>query len=97
MARVVGIVERCVPKRHHRVAHVFVDGAAAGEDAVGHLGEVAVDDMRQTRGVFLEVLGYLRETADVREQDRHRLDLATELQLVGVPGELLDEHRRQVM
>jgi len=47
------VVERRVPKRHDRVAHVFVDRTLAVDDGVGKRREKAVHQMRQALRIVL--------------------------------------------
>ena len=51
MARMVAVVERRVPERHHRIAHEFVDGALLLEDDVAQRREQAVQEAGQLLGV----------------------------------------------
>ena len=95
MGRVLGVVERRIPERHHRIAHEFVDGPLLFEDDVAQGREQFVQEARQLFGV--EALGDRGEAAHVAEEKRHVASLASELQPPRLVGEPLDEGRRHVM
>ncbi len=91
----VGIVERRVPERHDRIAHVLVDGAALLKDHVGERRQQRVDEVGQlVRGEPLRNGG---EVPDVAEQDGELLYLAAELEPVGVGDQLVDHRWRDVV
>jgi hypothetical protein len=58
--------DRSVEEHHHAVADELVQGAAVGEHDGAHLGEVAVQQLRDSER--RQGLGEGREPADVREQ-----------------------------
>ncbi len=91
----VGIVERGVPERHDAVADIFVDGAHALGDDLGHRRQKAVHEMRQRLGI--ELFRKAGEAAYVAEHDRHGSRLAAELEPLGMGGELFDIVRRHVV
>ena len=97
LAGVVGFLERRVPERHHGVAHVFVDGAAMRQHHLRQRVEQAVDEADQALGIVLHALRDGGEAAHVAEQHGECAPLAAELQLRGVGGQPLDQHRRQIL
>ena len=92
-----GIVQRRVPERHDRVAHVFVDGALAVDDGVGQRRQEAVHQRGQPLRIVLVDLRNRGEAAHVAEHDRHFALLAAEHELLRRLRELLDQRRRQVL
>src|SRR6266700_7375863 len=62
---VVCFFERSVPESHHGVTDVFVQGAAAFENDMGHIGKILIEE----DGEFLSVkfFGNSGETANVAE------------------------------
>ena len=87
---VVGLVERRAEHGHDPVAHVRDERAARVEDRVGHLAEVAVEDVDHVRRRAR--LGVRREAAQVAEEHRRVALLAAEAQLlVGVRDDLVDD------
>ena len=94
---VAWIVERRIPERHDRVAHVLVDGSLAIDDRVGQRRQKAVHQRRQALRIVLVHLGDRREAADVAEHDRHRALLAAEHQLLGRLRQLGDQRWRQIL
>jgi hypothetical protein len=88
---------RRVPERHDGVADVLVDRALAVDDGVGQRRQEPVHQVGQALRVVLVLLGDRGEAAHVREQHRHDPLLAAEHELLGRLGELLDEHRREVL
>ena len=93
----LGIVERRVPERHDAVADVLVDGPLASEHHVGHRRQQSVDQGGQALRVGLVPLGDRGEAADVAEHDGHRALLAAEAQPLGMPRQLVDQLRREVL
>ncbi len=91
------IVERRVPERHDRVAHVFVDGAFAVDDGVGQRSEEAVHQRGQALRILLVDLRDRGEAADVAEHDRHLALFAAEHELFRRLRELLDQRRRKIL
>ena len=91
------VVERRVPERHDRVAHVFVDGALAIDDGVGQRRQEAVHQRRQALRIVLVDLRDRGEAAHVAEHDRHVARLAAEHELLRRLRELLDQRRRQIL
>ena len=90
-----GIVERRVPKRHHRVAHEFVDGALLVENDVAQGREQGIQEAGELLGV--EPLGDGGEAAHVAEQQRHVARLAAELEPRRIVGQPLDQSRRHIV
>ena len=66
--RLIGNPVRRAPERHDGIAHVLVDDAALGLDAVGHHGEVPVEELGG--GVRGHRLGQPAEVDEVGEQHR---------------------------
>ena len=91
------VVERRVPERHDRVAHVFVDGALAIDDGVGERREEAVHQRGQALRIVLVDLRDRGEAADVAEHDRHVARLAAEHELLRRLRKLLDQRRRKIL
>ncbi len=91
----IRIIERRVPERHDRVAHVLVDGAAVLEDDFRKRRQQAVDELGEL--VRVHVLGDRREVAHVAEEQRQRPHLAAKLQLVRVGDDLVHHRRRDVI
>ena len=93
----VGVVERRVPERHDRVAHIFVDRALVLDDRVGHRRQEAVHQLRQALRVVLVGFRDRGEAAHVAEHDGHGPRLAAEHELLRRLRELLDEGGRQIL
>ena len=91
---VFGIVQGRVPERHDAVAHIFVDGAFAFEDDVGHRCQEPVDESGELLRV--KFFGNRGEVPDIAKQHRHGLHLAAQGELFRMGGELLDHRRRQI-
>ena len=91
------VVERRVPERHDRVAHVFVDGALAVDDGVGQRRQEAVHQRCQALRIVLVDFRDRGEAAHVAEHDRHLALLAAEHELLRRLRELLDQRRRQIL
>ena len=91
------VVERRVPERHDGVAHVFVDGALAGDDRIGQRRQEAVHQRGQALRIVLVGLRDRGEAADVGEHDGHFALLAAEHEPLRRLRELFDQRRRQVL
>ena len=90
------VVQGRVPERHDAIAHIFVDGALAGQDDVGGRREKAVDQADQPLGIGFVELGDAGEPAHVGKQQGHVAHDAAQVELIGILREFLDQGRRHV-
>ena len=79
MPGVIVVIERRVPEGHDAIAHIFVDGALAGQDDVGGRRQEAVDQAGQALRIGFVDLGNSREPTHVGEQNGHVAHDAAEL------------------
>ena len=61
------VVQRRIPERHDRVAHVFVDGALALDDGVGERSEKAIHQVSEAVGIVFVMLRNRSKAAYVGE------------------------------
>ena len=97
VGRVIRIVERRVPERHERAAHVLVDGAARREYLARHRGRKAIDQTRQSRRVGAVSLGQGREAANIAEENCGLARLATQFEFTAALRQTGDERGRQIL
>ncbi len=79
--RVVAAGERCAEDGQDAVAHELVDHPVVGHDHVGHRPEIGVQQAQHVFG--RQILGELREAAQIRHQQRHSPGLAAEPRPLG--------------
>ena len=83
-----------VPKGHHPIADVLVDGPRFVGHDPGDSGEIVAEDLR---GVgHADLLGEAGETVDVAEEDRENFGAATQDRLGAVGQQFLHELERNV-
>ncbi len=87
--RVVGVGDGGPEGRHDHVALVFVEVAVVGQDDIGHLGEVDVEQGDELLG--LEALGKGREVLQIGEEHRQLAPLPPGVDAVRLAHEQLDE------
>ena len=89
------VVQRRVPEGHHRIAHIFIDGAAVIECHLGHRGQEPVHQTgKPLRVIFFGDRG---KAAEIGEQQRQFAGFAAEPKLGRVVRQTLHHVRRHVM
>ena len=95
--RMIGMIQRRVPERHHRIAHEFVDGATGFQNAVGQGRQKLVHQCCERSRVILELLGNRGKAAHIAEEQRQFPCFATQGHAVLVLGQLFNQIGRDVL
>ena len=90
------VVDRRIPERHDRIAHVLVDRSLAIENGVGQRRQKSVHQRGETLRIVLVEFRNRGEASDVGKHYRHLALFPAEHELFRRLRELLDQRRRQV-
>ena len=91
----VGHIQRRVPECHHRIANVFVDGAAMILNNLGHGRKVSVQHLGQFG--WRQCFGEIGKAAYVREQHGHLTRLTFHAVVRGILAHLVGQLRRHIL
>lgn len=67
-------------KSHHRISDIFIECPTLFDEDIRHIREIGCHEEKEI--IRCELLRDRRETCDIREHDRHRSSLTSELYLL---------------